>query len=285
MSSRAPSHASSEAADPSPRRQALPHPDKLAGSVDIDSWFVSMRAKLRVDGEALGDGYARFHYVYSRLGAKPRALLLPYVKRAELTPLEAAPTALAFLDHIRSIYEEPNHVLRAGQRLTRTRQGASEPIGAYIPRWEQILYEAAGDSWPADAKIVLFASSLNTTTKDRLDRSIAWPTDYVAFMAHVRGQESIFLGDSTPGRSRSTTSATEYVDDPMQIDATRVVIATTATNAQKRRWRTEGRCMKCGSSDHWASKCPSSVKSKIRSTRTVHLLVPGEDEASGSETA
>ena len=40
---------------------------------------------LDIDGEAIGDDYAQFHYMYARLSATLKKMLLPYVIRAEET--------------------------------------------------------------------------------------------------------------------------------------------------------------------------------------------------------
>ncbi|KAK4096596.1 hypothetical protein N658DRAFT_394454, partial [Parathielavia hyrcaniae] len=81
---------------------------------DLDEWLVSMRAKMRIDGAALGDEYACFHYVYSRLAPGPKRTMLPYVKRAQEANTCAAD---AFVAHVQSTFEDPNKIKKAGQRL------------------------------------------------------------------------------------------------------------------------------------------------------------------------
>jgi hypothetical protein len=62
---------------PRPRAR-LPDPDKFAGSTyKFDTWLPSVRAKLRVDGEAIGDAIAQFYYVYLNLEASVQAMVLP----------------------------------------------------------------------------------------------------------------------------------------------------------------------------------------------------------------
>jgi hypothetical protein len=127
---------------------------------DLDEWLVSMRAKLRVDGDAIGDEYARFHYVYSRLAPSPKRTMLPYVKRAQEVNTCVSD---AFVAHVQSTYEDPNKVKKAGQRLTKIRQG-KRSIAAYIPEFEHMLFQARADQWPDDARIILLAASLNRET-------------------------------------------------------------------------------------------------------------------------
>ena len=53
---------------PARPRPALPDPAKFDGKVYyFDIWLLAIKAKLRVDGAALGDSIAQFYYVYDRL--------------------------------------------------------------------------------------------------------------------------------------------------------------------------------------------------------------------------
>jgi len=190
-------------------RQALPDVEKLHGSRDLDEWIISIRAKLRIDGEAIGDEYARFHYVYSRLSATMKKMLLPYVARAEET---GKSTPSQFIDYIRSTLDDPNKVKKAGQRLTKIRQSPGQAIAAYLPLFEQALFAAQADSWPDDAKITLLTVSLNKETQGRLDRHAEWPDTYAQFAAFLRRQESAFM-------SSPDTASTEVPDEGEPMDS------------------------------------------------------------------
>ena len=53
---------------PSRPRPRLPDPEKFTGSTyKFDTWLPSIKAKLRVDGIAIGDSVAQFYYVYLNL--------------------------------------------------------------------------------------------------------------------------------------------------------------------------------------------------------------------------
>jgi hypothetical protein len=192
----------------------LPDVELLQGTDDLDEWLVSMRAMLHVDGAAIGDEFARFHYVYSRLAPGPKRTMLPYVKRAQ----EAnACAAEAFVAYVQSTFEDPNKVKKAGQRLTKIRQGRRS-IAAYIPEFERKLFEARADGWPDDARIILLVASLNRETQNRFEGK-DWPETYTQFTAFLRRQESAF--DST-SETASTVADRQPDDDPMDVDINRV---------------------------------------------------------------
>jgi hypothetical protein len=226
-------------------RQVLPDVERLHGTQDLDEWVVSIRAKLRIDSEAIGDQYAQFYYVYSRVSADVKKMLLPYVTRAE----ESDSTApLQFIEYIRSTFDDPNKVKKAGQRLTKIRQSPRQTIAVYLPLFEQALFTARADSWPDDAKITLLTVSLNKETQERLDRHAEWPDSYDKFLAFLRRQESAFVGAS----SSIMTSAEDMEGkngDPMEVDAARISV-----QGQRRKSR---RCFLCDGKDHFARDCPT----------------------------
>src|SRR5208282_2300372 len=70
---------------PQPRpKPSLPDPEKFNGQAyKYDTWLPSIQAKLRVDGEAIGDPTAQFYYVYLNLDSHVQAMVLPQLSRAE----------------------------------------------------------------------------------------------------------------------------------------------------------------------------------------------------------
>src|SRR3954447_8316009 len=62
----------------------LPDPQKFDGkSHRFRVWLPEIKAKLRVDGEAIGDNTARFYYVYGNLEPTVQAMVLPQLSQVE----------------------------------------------------------------------------------------------------------------------------------------------------------------------------------------------------------
>lgn len=58
-------------------------PEKFSGEPHkFDTWLPSIKAKLRVDGKAIGDVVAQFYYVYLNLESHIQAMVLPQLTRA-----------------------------------------------------------------------------------------------------------------------------------------------------------------------------------------------------------
>lgn len=68
-------------------KPSLPDPEKFTGQAyKFDTWLPSIKAKMRVDGEAIGDATAQFYYVYLNLDSAAQAMVLPQLSQAETSP-------------------------------------------------------------------------------------------------------------------------------------------------------------------------------------------------------
>jgi hypothetical protein len=89
-------------------KPCLPDPEKFAGhQFTWDTWYPSIQAKLRIDGEAIGGPEAQFFYVYGRLEGKIQALVSPQLQVAEDNG-EYDPQEL--LNQLARLYDDPKLV-------------------------------------------------------------------------------------------------------------------------------------------------------------------------------
>lgn len=241
---------------PPQRRQVLPEPERFTGRMrDWDTWVLTMKAKLQVDGIAIGDESAQFYYVYSSLSASVQGLVMAYVRRAEEKG-EWKPYAL--LEQLQRSYDDPNKAKKAGQRLRELQQGSTS-AATYIPRFERTLFEAGADTWPDDAKITTLVGGLNKETKQRLNGQLELPSGYDAFVRTVLSLNGQF-GQPAP----------QTMDwEPTRAAAARP--APTVSPSQRQKWREDGKCVRCGSAKHWVSKCPHQAsRSRSPSPTSIH---------------
>ena len=65
-------------------KPCLQHVDKFSGTMaKWDTWHTSIKAKLRVDGTAIGSPEAQFWYVYNCLELHIQASILPHYQHSE----------------------------------------------------------------------------------------------------------------------------------------------------------------------------------------------------------
>jgi hypothetical protein len=164
-------------------KSSLPDPEKFNGQVHkFDTWLPSIKAKLRVDGEAIGDPTAQFYYVYLNLESHVQAMVLPQLSQAEDDQSWAY---TSILNQLSRVYSNPNKVQEAEDKLYSLKQG-TESLHAFIAKFERILYEARGQDWNDVNKIAAFRQGLNTTIKSRLVQQLNLPRTYAKFIETVQ---------------------------------------------------------------------------------------------------
>jgi hypothetical protein len=97
------------------RNRNLPDPEKFSGqSYKFDTWLPSIKAKLRIDSEAIGDSIAQFYYVYLNLDSQVQAMVLPQLSQAEESQ---SWSYMTILDQLSRVYDNPNKVQEAEDKL------------------------------------------------------------------------------------------------------------------------------------------------------------------------
>ena len=164
-------------------KPSLPDPEKFTGiSVKFDTWDAAIRAKLAIDGLAIGDAIAQFYYVYLNLDSKVQAMVLPQLAYAKTSGNH---DYNMILDQLTRVYDNPNKVQEAEDRLLNIKQD-TDTLAAYIARFERILYEAHAHDWPDVTKISTFRKGLNQTLRNRLSQQLNLPRMYPEFLRIVQ---------------------------------------------------------------------------------------------------
>ena len=146
-------------------KASLPDPEKFNGQAHkFDTWLPSIKAKLRVDGDIIGDATTQFYYVYLNLDSHVQAMVLPQLSRAEDDSTYDYNT---ILEQLARVYNNPNKVQEAEDKLFSLKQN-TDSLHAYMAKFERILYEAHGQDWPDVNKISTFRNGLNSTLRNRL---------------------------------------------------------------------------------------------------------------------
>jgi hypothetical protein len=257
-------------------RPALPDPAKFDGKAyHFDTWLPAIKAKLRVDGAALGDSIAQFYYVYDRLESTVQSIVLPQLARAEEDEVWSYQS---ILDQLSRAYDNPNKTQEAEERLHRIDQG-SDPVPTYILRFERQLYEARGHKWSDDRKIAAFRYGLSTTIKNRLATQLELPTKYSKFLRVVQQLSSRSAAPSTLPSAHAQHHVSRPSNaraDPMDLSTLEIGAIDVAftqptrvrpTSPTRQSYKESGACMRCGSYDHWLDEClvPARLSSASRS--------------------
>ena len=233
-------------------KPSLPNPEKFSGQpYKFDTWLPSIKAKLRVDGEAIGDTVAQFYYVYLNLESHIQAMVLPQLHQAV------------------RVYDNPNKVQEAEDKLLALKQG-TDSIPAYVAKFERVLYEARGQNWPDVNKISTFRNGLNSIIRSRLAQQLNLPRKYPDFVRVVQQLAGRTSQAPTSGNSNGSGSGPgpgpgnhHYHGEPMEVGSINAIHvsspqqrARSISPTLRGQYRLQGRCVRCGSYDHWVQSCP-----------------------------
>ena len=252
-----------------PRPKAtLPNPEKFNGQMHwYDTWLPSIRAKLQVDGTAIGDTVAQFYYIYLNLESHVQAIVLPQLGQAEESETWDYNT---ILDQLSRVYNNPNKVQEAEDKLLSLRQG-TDSIPVYVSKFERVLYKARGQNWPDINKISVFRNGLSSTIQSRLHQQLNLPTSYSGFIQIVQQLASRSSSQLHSQLNLHTSSTPNRELELMEINAITLARprARSISPARCLQYRQEGRCIRCRSHEHWVPNCPMKPFRRQTAKRTV----------------
>ena len=90
-------------------------------------------------------------------------MVLPQLSQADETSYDYS----TILDQLTRVYDNPNKVQEAEDKLYALKQG-TDSLHAYMAKFERVLYKAHGQDWLDANKISTFRNGLNSTLRNRL---------------------------------------------------------------------------------------------------------------------
>lgn len=216
-------------------KPCLPDPAKFDGNqLTWDSWFPEIKAKLRIDGDAIGGLEAQFWYLYSRLEGKIQALVAPQLAHAEDNHAYDPQT---ILDQLVRLNDNPNKQQEAADKLQSLRQG-DDSLGAFLVKFERLLYKAQANKWSDDAKISLLRSALGSRVRGRLALQIIVPNDYDGFVKLLQklegsGNQGRYHGSDNGSYGQGSSGGGQHDSNKMDIGAVYAVNKKPQSNLAK----------------------------------------------------
>jgi hypothetical protein len=264
-----------------------------------------LRAKLNVDGAAIGNESEQIWYAFNLLKDDAAARIHPWMHAYEDT---AEFTKAAFLEQISFAFKD--HAIRdkAIAKLNTLRQGRRS-FQELLTEFDRLLLEAGGYGWDDTVKKGYLRAAINNELRERLitmDEAESY-VDYCGQVKRVgdrieehkrivrswpqnenRGQQSN-RQPIMPRNANNSMPVVEHMDwEPTPAGQTRV----NHTEVRRARWvseeerdkrKKEGRCLRCGALGHLISKCPYRPAARPAQAANVvayepELEEPGKEE-------
>lgn len=287
------SYTASPPSNPQPQshkkqKEALPVLEKFHGKRENwDEWHLGAIHKLNKDGEAIGDGFDQFMYLYSRLAGSASKMVSTVAKKLSE---DGIGDGEQFLEYLNTVFGDPNKKARAQQELLNIKQANGESFAAFLPRFETLLANAGWSSYSDEHKMSFLKNALNKSIKTRLvgiDPIRTWS----AFVSRVHNISSDLIALNHPYIPHY--APTKHQAESRQMDwepASSATINNMETNNVKRAaWvskevleqrRKRDLCVRCGHKGHRSKKCSflPPLKPKLTTLNTAQMTEDEEEE-------
>jgi hypothetical protein len=240
----------------------LPNPPKFDGTrSEYEGWRSLIRDKVDIDGEAIGSARNQFIYVASRLEGKGLQLALTFIT-VNRDASDASATRL--LDYLDSIFGDRHKAQRAVETLRTMKQNPKELFSAFLPRFEKALADAGGMAWPDEVKRSHLDGALTFELR-RLTITMPPVDTYGAYVNEILRVSDLYRS-AMRHAPKEQPKGRQEASESMDWEPTRAAAANPQGDQKKRRakWvsqeemdkrRQEGRCFRCGASEHQVNRC------------------------------
>ena len=263
-------------------KEVLPVLEKFHGQRENwDEWHLGAIHKLNKDGDALGNGFDKFMYLYSRLAGSASKMVSTVARKLSEDGIGDGEEFLEYLD---TVFGDPNKRCRAQQELLNIKQTGGETFAAFLPRFETLLANAGWSNYSDEHKISFLKNALSRNIKSRLvgmDPIRSWP----AFISRVHNISSDLIALTQPHISyQASSSKREAENHEMDWEPAKPARVNNmmARNMKRATWvsrevleqrKKKGLCIRCGHKGHRSTKCSflPPEKPKTMNLNSAHL--------------
>jgi len=174
-----------------------------------------------------------------------------------------------------------------------------DSVSSYIAKFERVLYEAKGQDWPDVNKISTFRNGLSSTIRNHLAQQLNLPHKYPDF---IRVIQQLAAHSHVPTTGNPSGNGSNSHGDPMDTSLGAIISVIDPVNtadaaksspsppprrarsispSRREQYWLEGRCVRCGSHNHWVSECSLS---SYTSGRGKVIDTPEEDFSDGGSS-
>ncbi|RAL68294.1 hypothetical protein DID88_007024 [Monilinia fructigena] len=243
-----------------------------------------LRAKLEIDGPAIGQEKERVWYAFGRLSGEAAARIFPWIAYANK---EEKFTVEEFMGQLRTAFSDPRQQQKALSQINRTKQG-TRPFSEFLNEFNRLILEAEGWGWADAIKKGYLKAALNTKL---LTATIGVPEE-ASYDAYCK--QLLMINDQLNEIAELTTWRTKKKSGPFAEVAQsstmpapsydtmdwQPTIAVSSARTKEPRWasdevievrRRSGLCLRCGLDGHRVRECHTKVKFQKKKVRAASM--------------
>ena len=287
-------------------KHSLSHPDKYDGEskTAYPAFKGHLRAKLRIDQAAIGGEAEQVWYGFGRLSGKAAERMYPWINAIDS---QGKPLLVDdFFEQLDAAFYDVQIPQKALEWINSTKQ-KSTPFREFLQKFEQKLLEAGGWGFSDHIRKGFLKAALNVEIRAELVGRDE-PESYTAFVNMIRKTADDLDQVKRMKQSRNAWGTVRQdrppeTEDTMDWEPTPKTAAGRASNRPRNSdngrtratWvsrniieerRTNGKCLRCGSSDHFIGNCgylpPQRPQSAAR-PRGAAVKEPSEEPRTSSK--
>lgn len=281
----APAPARTEHSHPRPRH---PDPEPFSGEDQKDylPFQMNLRTKFIIDAACYPTEEEKVYYAYSRLSGKASQRMLPWLKakQDQNTPVRWGD----FTQALDKAFDDPDRQRKALVRVNTMKQG-KKTLEEFLNEFDGELLNAGGVTWTDAQKKALLDTAIHWQLLQGMV-GIEQAQSYEGYCNQLRRiDHDLQRIEQLSRKGKRMTTAnppphpTPKDTDQMDWEPTTAQLAATErrktmprTNRREQQWasdevlqtrRSQGRCLRCGSQDHFVRNCQEPLSQSQRPNR------------------
>jgi hypothetical protein len=255
-------------------KHCLPNPDKFDGEdATLYPQFEGLlRAKLEIDGEAIGGEKERVWYGFGRLSGGAASQIFPWLGYAQK---EGKFTVEGLFKQMDIAFRDPRKRQKALGELNRIRQ-KSRSFGEFLSDFNRLILEAEGWGWQDEIKKAYLKAAISTElmegfvgTKeeesyDDYCSQLRMTSDQLVEVKDMKSRRSNWAGKRSKSpplpRAASPTQPMEWEPTVGSAKQQTSDEPRWASREEVERRRQTGLCLRCGREDHFVRHCQAKAR-------------------------
>lgn len=276
------SHQSSPALAPQ-KTTKIPDPPTLTDGKEprFEDWLLLMSQKLTANADHFNTPQLRIAYIASRCEGKARKHITPRMRDDAMNPYT---NSKDMLDHLKTIYDDPNRVATAKHQFRQLYMKTSDKFHEFLSEFLYLAAEAdvAEKDWKDELYTKLTTRLQELCISDRIKNgtfqefssAVSQTASFLEVINHRNQKNRSF---NFPSTSKDTTKRSSQMNIKKEPTPSRSSSPTASqtSGVGRDRLMKEGRCFHCQEHGHLARDCP--VKSSTPELKELEQK-PSENE-------